>query len=85
MKERTKECKTFDFMIKRRKKNYDCCSWSHEPICSHYDEVASFKGEYKYKENLFIIVHHSGRTGRGGMDQGSPPSVEIRRIELEKI
>lgn len=42
-----------------------------------WDDFHNVHGNIRYKGHVFVIVHHEGCRGMGGMDEGSPPSVTV--------
>ena len=73
--------KALDYMIDNALYAYRCDPWSRDPDGLNYSSVETTKGQVNYKGEIFIIYHRPERHGSGGMDQGSPDTAIITRIE----
>ena len=60
---------------------YSADPWCREPIAEHYASLEGYSGQVDYKDEIFVVTHRSGSSGMGGMDQGTPASVSITRIQ----
>ncbi len=76
--------KALDYMIDEDKMEYYCDPWSREPDVSNFDSMQGVSGQVNYNGEIFFVTHSSAKHGMGGMDQGSPASVRIVRIDLSK-
>lgn len=72
-----------DHMIDDNIAKYHCAPWSYSPINEHYHEMQSVRGgQVNYRGHIFVVTHLPGRRGLGGMDDGSPESVNIIKIDV---
>ncbi len=71
-----------DYMIAHDLWEYRCDPWCAEPVASNYMSASGARGQVEYRGETFVVQHIPGREGRGGMDEGSPPSVSITRVRV---
>ena len=74
-----------DYMIDNGEYDYSCDTWGNTLRSSHYHSMKGLSGQIKYHKETFVVAHHSGRQGIGGMDEGSPSFVSIIRIRSRLI
>lgn len=74
----------FDFMIRTNRRSYHCDQWYPEPHLKRYYSVLGMQGIKRYRGHVFTVNHYDGHYGRGGMDEGSPPGVDIYRVDYSK-
>ena len=68
---------TLDTMIAYGLSKYYCDPWCAEPKRGHFDEMEPIHGSVHYGGKVFVVVHHAGNLGLGGMDEGSPRSLTV--------
>ena len=73
--------KALDHMIKNDLFEYSADPWCRSPIDEHFASMQGYAGQVDYNGEIFVVTRHSGHHGMGGMDQGSPESVSITRIQ----
>ncbi len=69
-----------DYMIEKSLYTYRCDPWYRSPGAEHYEALKDCLGQLDYRDEIFIVSYAEGRSGRGGMDEGSPPSITIYRV-----
>ena len=72
--------KALDYMIDNDLWEYHCDPWYVEPGASNYTSVKGVHGQVEHRGFIFVTHHAHGSQGLGGMDQGSPPSVNVTRV-----
>jgi len=57
--------------------------WHREPMNLYYHDLKENipAGFYSLNGVLYSVKYTSGLNGRGGMDQGTPPTVVIKEIK----
>lgn len=71
-----------DHMLENDLTEYNCDPWHRVPGDSNYASVKEISGQIKYNNEIFVVSHHHGSNGKGGQDQGSPPSVKILKVVM---
>lgn len=71
----------FDYMIENDLFEYHCSTWNREPHCKNCVSLYNISGQITYRGETFVVRHTEGRSGRGGMDDGSPPYIYVTRIQ----
>lgn len=76
----------FDYIEKKlkRSKSVSFDTWSGDKLSKFYDDILAMYDPSNpiidYNGVNYLIRGHSGRDGKGGMDQGSPPSFDIMKV-----
>jgi hypothetical protein len=77
------DIQVFEHMMENGLYSYSCDPWYAEPGSSNYYSGRHLTGQVQYKGEIFVVGHSAARSGSGGMDEGSPESISIIRIQLE--
>lgn len=68
---------------------YSCDTWSYSPAPEIYSFLYKLlkggSGIIKINNKKFNVTFSRGSNGRGGMDQGTPPSVTVTRVKKQSI
>lgn len=83
--------KSLDVMIERGAEKMHSDPWYdkgvvHEndggvlSVGAAWDELHEIHGSLKYRGHVFVVHHSPGERGMGGMDEGSPESITVYRI-----
>ena len=76
----------FDYIEKKlnRSKSVSFDTWGGDKLAKFYEEITNMYDPNNpivdYNGTNYLIKHHSGRDGKGGMDQGSPESFDVMKV-----
>jgi len=72
------------YMIESDLEKYHCDPWYKSPGDTHFfslEKMGVDNSQIKYRGAQFFVVRHHGTRGMGGMNEGTPRSYTIYKLE----